>query len=465
MKKPLSIILCLILLLSLSPLIPAHAEEPFMIEQITCGMDANCYILSQGGSAVLIDTGTAAYRDEILQKCRAANVGLILITHGHYDHTQNAAFLAGALGVPIAMHPADLPLLTDVMTNPIAAHKLMGKVLLWAIELQQKPVIGPLLSRALNNEIPPFAPGIELYDGFSLEPYGVDARVIALPGHTKGSVGVATGNDLLVGDAMMNILAPTEALHYVDKEAMQASAAKIRGYEGATVWMGHGDATQNPAGVQIERIKCGFHNAYVVSQGGSAILVDTATSMYKNKILRACEGKNVRLIALTHGHYDHAQNAAFLSKALDVPVAMHPADLPLLTDILAEPLQGTDPISNMLIGFLEFSKRPGFQWIGGIVTSPAFDVTVELGEGFSFRPYGVDAYAIELPGHSSGSIGIVTPAGLIAGDALTNLFPPAGKAALYSDWEAVEASAAKAAALGDITVYFGHGNPAGNRAW
>ena len=220
-----------------------------MVEQIKCGIAANCYILSQGESAVLIDTGTAQYRDSILTKCREKNVGLILLTHGHYDHVQNAAYLAEALGVPIAMHPADAPLLTDIMAEPILARKLLGKVMVWAIELQRKPVIGPLLSRALNNEIPPFAPDIELYEGFSLEPYGIDAALIELPGHTRGSVGVAAGGCLLVGDAMMNILGPTGALHYVDAAAAGASAAKIRSYAGAKVWMGHGGAITNPKGV------------------------------------------------------------------------------------------------------------------------------------------------------------------------------------------------------------------------
>jgi glyoxylase-like metal-dependent hydrolase (beta-lactamase superfamily II) len=90
---------------------------------------------------------------------------------------------------------------------------------------------------------------------------------------------------------------------------------------------------------------------------------------------------------------------------------------------------------------------------------------VELREGFSFEPYGIDARVIELPGHTRGAVGVVSPEGLVAGDALTNLFPPAGKAALYSDEAAMHASAAKAAALGDMTVYFGHGGPAANRAW
>jgi glyoxylase-like metal-dependent hydrolase (beta-lactamase superfamily II) len=97
--------------------------------------------------------------------------------------------------------------------------------------------------------------------------------------------------------------------------------------------------------------------------------------------------------------------------------------------------------------------------------SEPFEVAVELREGFTLAAYGVDARIIELPGHSRGSIGVVSDDGLIAGDALTNLFPPAGKAALWSDRAAMEASAAKAGALGELIVWFGHGGPARNKEW
>lgn len=44
----------------------------------------------------------------------------------------------------------------------------------------------------------------------SLLEYGVDGSVIALPGHTKGSTGIALSTgELFVGDAMQNINSPT----------------------------------------------------------------------------------------------------------------------------------------------------------------------------------------------------------------------------------------------------------------
>ena len=208
----------------------------------------------------------------------------------------------------------------------------------------------------------------------------------------------------------------------------------------------------------ITPVYCGINNAYLLSQGENAVLIDTAVRKDRRKILRACEGKNVRLIVLTHGHYDHTQNAAYLSRTLGAPIAMHPADVPLLRDILAEPLVSPVWTGKILIRFMKLSK-------GMMSKIESFEVGVELREGFSLEPYGVEGHIIELPGHTRGSIGVVTPGGLIAGDTLTNLFPPAGKAALYSDKAAMEASAAKAGALGDMTVWFGHGKPVQNRVW
>jgi glyoxylase-like metal-dependent hydrolase (beta-lactamase superfamily II) len=171
-----------------------------------------------------------------------------VLTHGHYDHVQNAVYLAEKLGVPIAMHPADVPLLEDVLAEPIHAHTLLGKAMAAVIRLGQRPGLKKFMTWVQKNEIPPFTPDIELYDGFSLEPFGLDAQVIALPGHTRGSVGLLAGGDLIAGDALMNILRPGRAAHYVDRAAMEASAARISALgEDVTVWFGHGKPAQNRA--------------------------------------------------------------------------------------------------------------------------------------------------------------------------------------------------------------------------
>jgi glyoxylase-like metal-dependent hydrolase (beta-lactamase superfamily II) len=226
---------------------PANAYKggQIMTEQINGGM-GNCFIISQGGSAVLVDTGTTKYRDAILGKCKAANVRLIVLTHGHYDHVQNAAYLSRELGVPVAMHPANVPLLENILAEPVEAHVFSGKAAAAVIRLGQRPRLKKFFTRVQKSEIEIFVPDIELHDGFSLAPYGVDAKAIVLPGHTRGSIGVLAGGDFLVGDALMNIGKPGRALHYADRAAMEDSAGKISALgEDVTVWFGHGKPVKN----------------------------------------------------------------------------------------------------------------------------------------------------------------------------------------------------------------------------
>lgn len=51
-----------------------------------------------------------------------------------------------------------------------------------------------------------FEPMVYLQDGDNLNEYGVDAKVVELPGHTEGSIGLEIeGDKLFVGDALMNM--------------------------------------------------------------------------------------------------------------------------------------------------------------------------------------------------------------------------------------------------------------------
>lgn len=61
------------------------------------GGNVNCYIVADNDKAIFIDTGRKKYREKILEKCKEFHVSLIVLTHGHMDHCQNAAYLANAL--------------------------------------------------------------------------------------------------------------------------------------------------------------------------------------------------------------------------------------------------------------------------------------------------------------------------------------------------------------------------------
>lgn len=49
---------------------------------------------------------------------------------------------------------------------------------------------------------------------------------------------------------------------------------------------------------EVCRIRCGSGNCYLVSNGGDAVLIDTARKKHRNKILRACRPFRVRTFAV-----------------------------------------------------------------------------------------------------------------------------------------------------------------------
>ena len=203
------------------------------IERMKCG-NGNAYLVSDGDNSVLVDTSRVPYRDMILKKCITKNVRIIILTHGHVDHIQNAAFLSKALNIPIVMHKDDYELAKDNWAEPMFAHNLLGKII---IKLSQKSFDTDIIE--------PFEPAF-VQDGVSLSEYGIPAVIIGLPGHTKGSIGVKVEEtDVIVGDALMNMVCPSKSPLYGNRAVMEQSAAKITSLGNVRVHFGHGKPAKN----------------------------------------------------------------------------------------------------------------------------------------------------------------------------------------------------------------------------
>lgn len=204
------------------------------IKRIKCG-NGNCYIIEENDNAVLVDTAKSEYRDKILSACRKSKIRLIILTHGHIDHCQNAAFLSEQLNVPIAICKADMELLKDNMLQPLFSKTLVGKL-----------VLNLSLKLFTQGNIPAISPTIYLQDGDTLENFGINAKIIGLQGHTNGSIGVDLGNDgVIVGDALMNMFYPTVSMLYHNYEQMLESAQKISSLGDKTIYFGHGAPKKN----------------------------------------------------------------------------------------------------------------------------------------------------------------------------------------------------------------------------
>ena len=206
---------------------------------------------------------------------------------------------------------------------------------------------------------------------------------------------------------------------------------------------------------EIKRIKGGTDNCYLVTDGSKAILVDTASRQNSDQVLAECDKYEMKLIVLTHVHFDHAENAALLSKRYGIPVAIHPKDEELFESFDNQPLKSSGLVGRVVLGMsLKVLKNTP-------VEKP--DNLIFVRDGEDLGAYGFDAKVMELPGHTLGSIGVdVEEKHLLVGDALDNWIRP-GIGHLFYDRDALERSAEKIRALGDRTIWYGHGKPTPNR--
>lgn len=202
------------------------------IKRIKGGTD-NCYIVSDGKDAILVDTASSKSYDKVLEECSKYNMRLIVLTHVHFDHAQNAAKLSDHFGIPVAFHASDENLFESYDNQPLKSYGIVGKVVLGVSHkvLRNTPVQRP-------------ASIIHVKEGDDLTAYGIDAKIIELPGHTKGSIGVdIEGKKLIVGDALDNWIMPATGHLYSNLYSLRRSAEKIRDLGPRKIYYGHGRPT------------------------------------------------------------------------------------------------------------------------------------------------------------------------------------------------------------------------------
>lgn len=153
----------------------------------------NNYLLI-GERVVLVDTGVPGNHRRVLRALerrgrKPSDVALIVVTHGHADHAGAGAALREATGAPIAQGASD-----TAMTRRGHNDRL-------------QPTGGPgrRIMPFVRQDYPGYTPDIEVIDTLDLRPYGIAGKVIAVPGHTSGSVAVilddgrAVSGDLVRG--------------------------------------------------------------------------------------------------------------------------------------------------------------------------------------------------------------------------------------------------------------------------
>lgn len=196
-------------------------------------MDVNCYLVKIGGGYILIDTGFSTGRTRLEKElgsagCKPGSLRLIVLTHGDFDHTGNAAYLRKKFGTKLAMHYDDSGM---VERGDMFWNRKKGNIL---IRLMAPILFGFGKSKR-------FKPDLYIEDGYDLSGYGFDAKVLHIPGHSKGSIGVLTADgDLFCGDLFTNWDKPVLNSIIDDSTTANSSFEKLKNLKINTVYPGHG---------------------------------------------------------------------------------------------------------------------------------------------------------------------------------------------------------------------------------
>jgi len=200
---------------------------------------ANSYLVI-GRQTIIVDTGDPGYSQRILNAIKTndlkkSDIAMILLTHGHIDHFGSVYELKRQLDVPVAIQRIDEPYLLAGTQAPLYPRNAAARFI---------KAIGRDMQVKKRYDL---QADIVFDDELDLSDFGLDAQVVATPGHTLGSSSLVLPNGIaLVGDLLVHKHflfgepCPPPFLHDIKKHAESMRRLKNMGV--VKFLPGHGQA-------------------------------------------------------------------------------------------------------------------------------------------------------------------------------------------------------------------------------
>jgi hydroxyacylglutathione hydrolase len=206
----------------------------------------------------------------------------------------------------------------------------------------------------------------------------------------------------------------------------------------------------------ITTIEMTFVNAFLVKVREGFVLIDTGLGMHWERletelISSGCLPDKLKLVIITHGDFDHTGNCAKLQKKYKCRIAMHNNDSPMVENGLFVKRKARTLKAKIFILIRMLFRRK--------FVFDKFKPDIYLIEGQNLNEYGFNATVVHIPGHTKGSIGIITDDGnLFAGDIFINNREPDIATYIENPGE-LKNSIDRLKKMNIKTVYPGHGKP------
>lgn len=176
-------------------------------------------------------------------------------------------------------------------------------------------------------------------------------------------------------------------------------------------------------GTAIHEIHLGFDTAYVLKDKGT-IMIDSGESKNEKYFLNSLKSlsispEEIKLIILTHGHWDHIGSASEIKKLTGEKITMHKNDKHLLEDASNPKMPpGVTTWGIVTSKFLDWLLMPFVH-----INSDSVDIVLDDID-FYLEGYGILGSLIHTPGHSSGSVSVLLESGeAFVGDSAMNKMP------------------------------------------